>query len=608
MGGDFNAHSFTWGLISSTFRTNSRGNILDNLLTSNNNLTLLNIPGISTHLNSTSGSLSAIDLCFSSSSLSPKLTWSTHPDLCDSDHFPILIQSQSLSNENFSTPSRWLINKANWDLFYDLTSNTSSLPDPSNCSTALQTFTKFITDSAESSIPRSSGKKKPNQVPWWSNEIQLAIKNRKKALRTYNSTRTQSDLILYKKARAKARVLVRSGKKQSWSTFVAGLNHPVSISTMWRDIKKLTGNGSFRSISQLKTDHSITSDPLLISEILAKHYTSVSSNANYDSDFLEYKLQQEKFDISFDPPSNEPLPYNLPISENELSNTINKNLRNASPGLDNIHAAMIKNLHPNSLTYLLSLFNSIFSQNTYPIFWKTVIILPILKPGSDPLLPASYRPIALSSVLGKLFQKILNKRLLWYLESNNILSPFQYGFRKGRNTIQPLYDLQSQINDVTNNKSSLYSIFFDLQEAFPRVWRHLISTELYEIGLRGHLPNILQTFLNDRTLLVRINNITSPPLSVQNGVPQGEVFSVLLFLIAINDITKCVNPPSPSVFSLMTITSLSVQQIRKEPTDSYRIPLTQSLHGHQKEDSDFLPRKPTQLFSKKEILSPPYLL
>ena len=74
-----------------------------------------------------------------------------------------------------------------------------------------------------------------------------------------------------------------------------------------------------------------------------------------------------------------------------------------------------------SLTFFLSLTTS--SQATPTHFLGKVIILPFLKPNSDPTLPASYRPIALSSVLGKLFQKILNKRLLRFLESNNILSP-----------------------------------------------------------------------------------------------------------------------------------------------------------------------------------------
>lgn len=541
--GDFNAHSPTWGLISNKFRTNARGNIIDHLLSSNNNLILLNHPGTPTHLNSTHGSLSTIDLTFSSPDLSPKLTWATHTDLCDSDHFPILLSSHLISPQHPTSMPRWLINKANWALFQELTADTSSLPNFSDSSIALDTFTNFIITAAEASIPRSSGIHKHKQVPWWSKEISLVIKARKKAYCTYKTSHSQNDFINYKKARAKARAQVRSAKKRSWSSFIASLNQPVSTSAMWRDIKKLTGNGSFRPISQLKSNNSYTTDPLLISEILAKHYASVSSNSNYDQHFLTHKLQTEKSPISFTPTPNVTNSYNLPITKQELIHTINRNLKNASPGQDNIHAAMLKNLHENSLSYLLSLFNCIFESNAYPLSWKTVVILPFLKPDKDPTLPASYRPIALSSVLGKLFQKILNKRLLWYLESNNILSPFQYGFRKGRNTIQPLLDLQNEINQSSLPNSSLYSIFFDLQEAYPRVWRHYISIKLFEIGLRGNLPSILHTFLSNRTLKVRVQNITSSPIIVENGVPQGEVFSVLLFLLAIDDITKCVNFP-----------------------------------------------------------------
>ena len=193
------------------------------------------------------------------------------------------------------------------------------------------------------------------------------------------------------------------------------------------------------------------------------------------------------------------------------------NLKNTAPGPDNIHATMLKNLHPNSLNYLLSLYNAIFSQKVYPPSWKIAIVLPFLKPNADPTLPVSYRPIALTSVVGKLFQKILNKRLYWFLESNDLLSPFQYGFRKGRNTTQALADLQLQINKATDANSCLYAIFFDLQEAFPRVWRHHICQNLYRMGLRGNLPTILQSFLQNRTLMVRIQDKLSPLTQQRTG-------------------------------------------------------------------------------------------
>ena len=73
---------------------------------------------------------------------------------------------------------------------------------------------------------------------------------------------------------------------------------------------------------------------------------------------------------------------------------------------------MLKNLQSNSINYLFSLFNAILQQGLYPLAWKLAIILPILKPTKDTSLLSSYRPIALTSVLVKLFQKILNKRLL----------------------------------------------------------------------------------------------------------------------------------------------------------------------------------------------------
>ena len=80
----------------------------------------------------------------------------------------------------------------------------------------------------------------------------------------------------------------------------------------------------------------------------------------------------------------------------------------------------------------------------------------------------SYRPIALSGVLGKLFQEILNKRLLRFLESKKLRSPFQYGFRKRRNTGQPLLDLQKEINEVLAVVHLLYCINYS--KSFPRIF------------------------------------------------------------------------------------------------------------------------------------------
>jgi len=129
---------------------------------------------------------------------------------------------------------------------------------------------------------------------------------------------------------------------------------------------------------------------------------------------------------------------------------------------------------------------------------------------------------------------------------------------------QPLLNLQNKINQSSSPKFSLYSIFFDLQEAYPRVWRHYICNKLQEIGVRGSLPSILQSFLNNRTLIVRIQNTTSAPLTVDNGVPQGKVFSVLLFYQQSMTSQNVYNFHSPNTSSRTIITFQYVQLIRSE--------------------------------------------
>ena len=85
-------------------------------------------------------------------------------------------------------------------------------------------------------------------------------------------------------------------------------------------------------------------------------------------------------------PHAEPL-HNL--TQTHFHSAIQNNLRNTSPGPDNIHASMLKNFHPNAFKYRLALFNSILLQGTYPLLWELAIVLAILKPLKDPSLPDS---------------------------------------------------------------------------------------------------------------------------------------------------------------------------------------------------------------------------
>ena len=128
--------------------------------------------------------VSAIDLTLCSRALASKLSWRTPQDLCDSDQYSLLRKPLSTKN---SHPPRWLTDRADWTCFKQLTADTASLPDLSDPLIAVETFTQFVINAAVISIPQTTGYCKPNRVPWWSKEISLAIRARKKAHRKYKS-------------------------------------------------------------------------------------------------------------------------------------------------------------------------------------------------------------------------------------------------------------------------------------------------------------------------------------------------------------------------------------------------------------------------------------
>ena len=86
------------------------------------------------------------------------------------------------------------------------------------------------------------------------------------------------------------------------------------------------------------------------------------------------------------------------------------------------------------------------------------------------------------------------------------------------------------------------TLFFDLENAFPRVWLHLILTTLYKYGLRRQLPRLLQNYLIDHFFRVRVGGHLSSVHTQDNDIPLGSPLSGTLFLVAINDILNAIPP------------------------------------------------------------------
>ena len=150
-------------------------------------------------------------------------------------------------------------------------------------------------------------------------------------------------------------------------------------------------------------------------------FANNSSTNNYTPKFQTFRNQAENSKISFK--SNNSETYNNLFSLDELANAISIS-QDTAVGPDDIHYQMLKHLPHNAKQTLLDILNSVWCSSKFPSGWQTSTVIPIPKPGKDKTDPLSYRPIALTSCICKVMERMINNRLVWYLEKNKLhLSP-----------------------------------------------------------------------------------------------------------------------------------------------------------------------------------------
>ena len=214
----------------------------------------------------------------------------------------------------------------------------------------------------------------------------------------------------------------------------------------------------------------------------------------------------------------------------QLGEALKKMKQKKVPGPDGITNEMLKHLGPGAKCTLLRTNNQSWSTDTVPTIWKEAVIRPIPKKGKDKRDPSSYRPISLLSCVGKLLERIINKRLIWHLESNSVLASTQTGDQQFRSTEDQLVLLTQDIDDAFQEKKKVLAVFFDLSKAFDKVWKDELLLKLLRAGVHGKMYKWLSDFLFNRTARVKLDGTISRQVKLREGDPQGGVVSPTLFL------------------------------------------------------------------------------
>jgi ribonuclease HI len=525
--GDFNSRSTTWGYS----ENNPRGDEVEDWQTECNLILLNDTEDQDTFYSRRWMTTSTPDLAFATGNLAWKTERKVKCQLAGSDHRPIKLEIDLLFKpKDIQTFPRWNYKKADWDEFARLSDDYTGKikTDVYNPNQPTNSFIAGILKAASESIPRGARK---DYKPYWNEELQNLENAVEESRKEAESNPSVENNIALKAATARCRKAYNQAARSSWREKTASLNMDKNGNKLWTLMKSLNGERRKAAPIVVKKGDDFVSGQAA-ANCFIDNYEEVSN-----LDVPEERKKQVKDEINVLRQQEDAPEYmNSTLSLQELEKAIGTLKDCKSPGPDKITNEMLKHMGPKAKRVLLEIFNKSWKSGHVPQAWREAHMVPIHKKGKDKSNTGSYRPISLTSCVGKVLERMINSRLMWHLEKNKLLSKYQAGFRQDHSTEDQAAHVAQMIEDSFQDKKHTLAVWVDLEKAFDKVWKDGLRLKLQRCGVRGCMYKWISQFLHNRNARVQMGGSYSRKKILTEGVPQGGVLSPTLFLIFINDV------------------------------------------------------------------------
>ena len=197
-------------------------------------------------------------------------------------------------------------------------------------------------------------------------------------------------------------------------------------------------------------------------------------------------------------------------------------------GPDCIPVVVLTNCEPKISYILAKLFSKCLMESCFPDCWKVSSVVYSQKPP-----PCSS---SLLSMVSKVFEKLVNNRIVDHLEKCGLFPDFQHGFRSSQSTADLLTIVSDRYARAFDRSGTTRAVALDISKAFDRVWHAGLLHKLKSYGISGQIFGLISSFLSNRWLRFVLDGKTSQEYPVNASVPQGSIFGPSFFLLYINEL------------------------------------------------------------------------
>jgi hypothetical protein len=517
--GDFNAPSIDWELLST-----ASSNLFDNNLL-NFTLDMFLVQHVDFNTRFRDGQQpSCLDLIFTKDEESLQNLQSSAP-LGLSDH---VLLSWNYTLFSAPKPQRrlarniWKADTTNMHIYLQSLDWSSLMTE--NIEQTWQKFKDIMKHLVENYCPLTPAKSR-SAPPWLTPELKKLLKKKRRLWKLSKSSDLPKHHQEYREVRNKCKTLFRTCR----------MNYDTSIlENAIHEPKKFYGyiNSKLKCrdhIPCLKNDSNVdVTDDIAKAELMSKFFHSVFTSETPQS-HLQRLDSQTCLQLDM-----------LSILEEDVKQELKRLKPAKSAGPDEIPARLLHLLADDLASPISSIFKQSLQSATLPQDWKSAIISPIYK-GGPKHSANSFRPISLTSICCKIMERLLKRQITNFLESNNLFTDAQHGFRRNRSCLTNLILSEESWKRSLDEKNEVDVIYIDFRKAFDSVPHERLLNKLSCYGIAGKLHEWLKHFITGRTQRVQVNGCISQSEDVTSGVPQGSVLGPLLFLLYVNDIPANLN-------------------------------------------------------------------